>query len=385
VSPHGPATTGVLAGTTVVELGGIGPGPFAAMVLADLGATVIRIHRPADVGTEPNPVLDRGRRSLAVDLKVEEGRAIVRRLVAGADVVLEGFRPGVAERLGFGPAELLAENPALVIGRMTGYGQDGPLAQRAGHDINYIGLSGALAAIGRPGSPPTPPLNLVGDFGGGGMVLVVGVLAALLSARATGTGQVVDTSMVEGAALLMAMTYGYLGQGAWTVERSANLLDSGAPFYDVYECADGAYMAVGALEPQFFAALVDVLGVGGEIAVERQMDRATWSHQRAVFAEAFAGRTRADWTARFEGVDACVSPVLDMNEAPGHPHNAARQSFFTDAAGVVHPAPAPRFSGATGARPAPAPAPGAHTEEVMADLGLPAEEVARLRAARVVG
>ncbi|MGY2084131.1 CaiB/BaiF CoA transferase family protein [Blastococcus sp. SYSU DS0539] len=375
---------GPLTGIRVVELGGIGPGPFAAMMLADLGAEVVRVYRPADVDAAPNPVLDRGRRSLAVDLRAPEGRALVRRLVDRADALVEGFRPGVAERLGFAPDELLAARPQLVIGRMTGYGQTGPLAQRAGHDINYISLSGALAAIGRPGTPPVPPLNLVGDFGGGGMVLAMGILAALLNARTTGRGQVVDAAMVEGSAALMAMTYGFLAQGRWTADRGTNLLDSGAPFYDVYPCRDGGFMAVGAIEPAFFAALVEGLGVAAEIDLARQHDRSTWPHQRAVFTRAFGSATRAEWTERLEHLDACTTPVLDLVEAPAHPHNAARGAFVTAPDGAVHPRPVPRFSGTPSATPESAAAAGAHTDELLGELGCTAADIARLRTEGVV-
>ncbi|MFG2000517.1 CaiB/BaiF CoA transferase family protein [Spirillospora sp. NPDC048911] len=359
----------------IIELGGIGPVPFAAMVLADLGAEVIRVQRPADRKAPPNPVLDRGRRSLIVDLKNPRGAAVVQTLIDGADAVLEGFRPGVAERLGFDPADLAERNPRLVFGRMTGYGQDGPMAMRAGHDINYIALSGALGAIGRPGQPPTPPLNLVGDFGGGGMLLAVGVLAAVLNARASGRGQVVDAAMVEGSGLLMAMIYGRLAQGVWTVERGENVLDGGAPFYDTYECADGRHIAVGAIEPQFFANLVDVLGVAGSVDLAAQRDRDTWPATREIFTKAFKEATRGEWVERFAGIDACVSPVLTMDEVVAHPHNAGRESFFTDPGGVIHPRPAPRFSDTPAGLPAPAPVPGQDTHAILSELGHTAEEI----------
>ncbi|MEV0149897.1 MULTISPECIES: CaiB/BaiF CoA-transferase family protein [unclassified Nonomuraea] len=373
MSPDGP-----LAGVRVVELGGIGPVPFAAMVLADLGAEVVRVHRPADRGTRPNPVLDRGRRSLVADLKDPRGAAVVRALVDRADAVLEGFRPGVAERLGFDPATLAERNPRLVVGRMTGFGQDGPLAMRAGHDINYIALSGALGAIGRPGQPPTPPLNLVGDFGGGGMLLALGVLAAVLNARTSGRGQVVDAAMVEGSGLLMSMMYGRFAQGTWTVERGENLLDGGAPFYDAYECADGRHVAVGAIEGRFFAALVDVLGVADAVDVAAQRDPGTWPAMRRTFAKAFLTASRDEWVARFAGIDACVTPVLTMDEVAAHPHNAARGSFFIDAEGAVHPGPAPRFAGTPCARPASAPLPGRDTRAILAELGHTSEEIESL-------
>ncbi|MEP9385069.1 CaiB/BaiF CoA-transferase family protein [Nocardioides sp. KR10-350] len=368
--------SGPLAGVSVVELGGIGPGPFCAMVLADLGADVVRVHRPAEVGTDPNPVLDRGRRSLAVDLKSEAGRAVVRRLVDGADALIEGFRPGVLERLGLAPATLRATNPALVVGRMTGFGQDGPLAARAGHDINYIALSGVLGSIGRTGERPVPPLNLVGDFGGGGMLLALGVVSAVLHARATGVGQDVDAAMVDGSALLMAMTYGFAAQGRWTPDRGSNMFDGSMPFYDTYECADGRYVAVGAVEPQFYAALIETLGV--DVDPRDQRDPETFARTRKTFAEAFRTRTRDAWAEVFTGVDACVTPVLDIAEAPSDPHLAGRSTYVTDEAGVVHPAPAPRFAATPLAPPAVPPAPGAHTDEILAGIGLTSEEIARL-------
>jgi alpha-methylacyl-CoA racemase len=372
------ARSGPLTGMRVVELGGIGPVPFAAMVLADLGADVVRVHRPADRDARPNPVLDRGRRSLVADLKNARGVAVVRALIDRADAVLEGFRPGVAERLGFDPVTLAERNPRLVFGRMTGFGQDGPLAMRAGHDINYIALSGALGAIGRAGQPPTPPLNLVGDFGGGGMLLALGVLAAVLDARSSGRGQVVDAAMVEGSGLLMSMMYGRLAHGAWTVDRGANLLDGGAPFYDTYECADGRYMAVGAIESRFFAELVDVLGVAGSVDLAAQRDPRTWPAMRELFAKAFRNASREEWVERFAGRDACVTPVLTMDEAGSYPHNAARESFFTDADGAIHPAPAPRFAGTPCARPAPAPVPGQDTRAILSELGHAPEEIESL-------
>ncbi|QFG22221.1 CaiB/BaiF CoA-transferase family protein [Actinomadura sp. WMMB 499] len=378
------AAPGPLAGLRVVELGGIGPVPFAAMVLSDLGAEVVRVHRPADRDTPPNPVLDRGRRSLIADLKDPRGAAVVHALIDRSDAVLEGFRPGVAERLGFDPPTLAERNARLVFGRMTGFGQDGPLAARAGHDINYIALSGALGAIGRPGRPPVPPLNLVGDFGGGGMLLALGVLAAVLNARATGRGQTVDAAMVEGSGLLMSMIFGRLAGGAWTVDRGANVLDGGAPFYDSYECADGRYVAVGAIEAGFFAGLVDVLGVADRIDLAAQRDPSTWPAMRDVFTEAFRSATRDEWTARFAGIDACVTPVLTMDEVLAHPHNADRGSFFTDSSGAIHPAPAPRFAGTPCATPSPAPVPGGDTRALLSELGHPPEDIDKLLAEGVV-
>ena len=374
--------SGPLAGVRVLELSSIGPGPFAAMLLADLGADVVRVHRVGE-SAPPNPVLDRGRRSVAVDLKDPRGIDLVHRLLEGTDVLLEGYRPGVLERLGLDPDELLANHPALVVGRMTGYGQDGPLADRAGHDINYIALSGALGASGRQGQPPTPPINLVGDFGGGGMLLALGVVSAVLSARSTGRGQVVDTAMVEGSAALMAMIYGFHAQGAWSLERGTNLLDTGAPFYDTYRCADGRYVAVGAIEPQFFAQLLDGLGLTGQIDAARQRDPQTWPAQRELIGAALAARPRDHWEAVFAGTDACVSPVLDLVEAPQHPHNQARGAFV-DVAQVTQPAPVPRFSSTPTVAPAPAPAVGRDTDEVLAAHGVSEDERAALRAAGVI-
>lgn len=374
-----PPRTGPLAGVKVVELGGIGPGPFAAMMLADLGADVVRIHRPGEVGTHPNPVLDRGRRSLAVDLKSTRGVALVRRLVDEADVLVEGFRPGVLERLGFDPAELRRSNPRLVVGRMTGFGQEGPLAARAGHDINYIALTGALHSIGRAGERPVPPLNLVGDFGGGGMLLALGVVSAVLSARGTGRGQDVDAAMVDGAALLMAMMYGFHAQGRWSEERGINMFDGSMPFYDTYECADGGFVAVGAIEPQFFAALVETLELGDQVDLRRQHDRSTWPELRKLLTEAFAAQPRDVWAERFAGVDGCVTPVLDILEAPQDAHMRSRSTFVTDETGVVHPAPAPRFGGTPTSAPTAPAVPGAHTDELLAELGLSGSEIAALR------
>lgn len=350
---------GPLKGVRVVELGGIGPVPFCGMLLADLGAEVVRVHRPGDGPGRVHPVLDRGKRSVIADLGNEaEVRGMRTYLRASAEVVLEGFRPGVAERLGLGPEPLLAGNPALVYGRMTGFGQTGPLAERAGHDINYIALSGALAAIGRKGERPTPPLNLVGDFGGGGMLLALGVLSAMLHSRATGEGQVVDAAMVDGSATLMAMIHGFRNLGTWSSERGTNLLDTGAPFYDTYECSDARHVAVGALEPRFFVNLVDHLGLSDEIDPARQHDRAYWPRIRSALARAFGSAPRDDWAAVFAEVDACVTPVLDMAEAAAHAHNRAREVFLRDGEGGLAPAPAPRFSATPCPAPGPAPTPG---------------------------
>ena len=337
---------GPLHGVKVVELAGIGPAPFAAMMLADLGADVLRIDRPKELRREPrsNPydVLNRNRSGVTIDLRDEGGVDAVRRLADTADVLVEGFRPGVAERLGLGPDELLASNERLVYGRMTGWGQQGPMAPRAGHDLTYLALSGALAHIGRAGQPPTPPLNLVGDFGGGGMLLAAGVLAALVERATSGRGQVVDAAMVDGAALLMAPLFGAWSSGFWNVERGTNLLDSGAPFYDVYECADGRWLAVAALEPQFYAQLLEGLGLADDDSLPDQNDHARWPELRTAIGGVISQRTRDEWAAHFEGIDACVAPVLHMGEAPTHPHAVARSSF-ADVEGVPQPAPAPRF------------------------------------------
>ncbi len=338
--------TGPLAGLRVVELEGIGPVPHAAMVLADLGADVVRVGRPSGgLRLGPAGAVDptlRGRRLVAANLKEAEGREALLSLVDRADVLLEGLRPGVTERLGVGPDECLARNPRLVYARMTGWGQDGPLAPRAGHDINYISLTGALHAIGRAGERPVPPLNLVGDFGGGSMLLVTGVLAALWEAQRSGHGQVVDAAMVDGASLLVQMVWGMLPTGWWTDERGVNLLDGAAPFYDTYTCADGRFVAVGAIEPQFYRALLEGLGLSPEELPE-QMDQSRWPEVKARFAEVFATRTRDEWAGIFAATDACVTPVLAFGEVPAHPHMAARGTVV-DHDGTLQAAPAPRFS-----------------------------------------
>jgi alpha-methylacyl-CoA racemase len=361
--------SGPLAGTTVVELAGIGPGPFAAMLLADLGAEVIRVERPTD-GRVPvaNPadVLNRGKRSVVLDLKDPAAVSAVLALCADADVLIEGNRPGVTERLGLGPEDVWARNPRLVYGRMTGWGQDGPLASRAGHDIGYIAVTGALHAIG-PAETPVPPLNLVGDFGGGSTYLVIGVLAALLEARSTGRGQVVDAAIVDGTSHLLAAIHTLLGSGRWRDERGVNLLDGSTPYYAVYATADGAHMAVGAIEPKFYAQLVDLLGV--DVDPARQNDRSTWPRTRERFAAAFATRTRDEWTAVFTDTDACVAPVLSLTEAASHPHVAARGSVV-ERDGLLRPGPAPRFPAHPGGTDRPAYAPGADTRAVLAAAGV---------------
>jgi alpha-methylacyl-CoA racemase len=359
--------SGPLAGIRVVELGGIGPGPFCGMVLGDLGAEVVRVDRPAEAGrAAPFPVLHRNRRSIAVDLKDPAGAAAVLSLVDSCDALIEGFRPGVTERLGLGPDACLERNPRLVYGRITGWGQDGPMGQDPGHDINYIGLSGALHGIGPAGGDPVVPVNLIGDFGGGGMLLAVGVLGALLAARTSGRGQVVDAAMVDGSALLLAMSYGFLNLGAWTDERGVNLIDGGAPFYGVYKCADGQYVALGALEPQFYAALVRVLGLADDPDFAVQHDRSRWPAMKARLTKVFEGRTRDDWAEVFAGQGACVSPVLSLAEAPAHPHNVARSTYLDGPA----PAPAPRFLGTPVGDPTPPPVIGADTRPVLEAAGV---------------
>jgi alpha-methylacyl-CoA racemase len=374
---------GPLAGVSVVELAGIGPAPFAAMVLADLGADVLRVDRPG----VPNAVarmdvLNRGRRSIAVDLKRPEGAEVVLRAAAGADALIEGFRPGVADRLGVGPDACLARNPRLVYGRMTGWGQVGPYAAEAGHDITYAAVAGALAHIGRAGQPPTPPLNLVADFGGGGMLLALGVVSGVLAARASGRGQVVDAAMVDGVALLMAPFFMALRSGYFSNERGTNLLDSGAPFYDCYACADGRWVAVGALEAQFFASLLSGLGID-PAELGDQHDRTGWPNMRRRFTAAFATRGRDEWVAHFAGRDACVAPVLITQETLADPHLAARGTVV-EVEGVPQPAPAPRFSATPAVLDRPPPAPGEHTDEVLAGLGYAPGEIASLRSAGAV-
>ncbi|MER7918831.1 MULTISPECIES: CaiB/BaiF CoA-transferase family protein [unclassified Streptomyces] len=372
MSTAAPAERGPLGGVRVVELAGIGPGPFAAMLLADLGADVVRVDRPGGPGLGVDPAHDitnRNKRSIVVDLKSPDGAARVLDLAERADILVEGYRPGVAERLGVGPADCHARNPRLVYGRMTGWGQDGPLAERAGHDVSYIAVTGALGMIGRPGEPPAVPANLLGDYAGGSLYLVVGVLAALHHARATGTGQVVDAAIVDGTAHLSAMIHAMLSAGAWQDRRGANLLDGGCPYYGTYETADGGYMAVGALEDKFSAEFLRLLGLDG--LQDARTDLTRWPELRAAVAARFRDRTREEWTARFADSDACVAPVLSLREAPHHPHLAAR-STFTDHGGIIQPAPAPRFSATpTAVRTGPA-LPGADTETVARDWDIPA-------------
>ncbi len=381
---------GPLAGVRVVELAGIGPGPFAAMMLADLGADVIRVDRVTDVATDafgtPHPdLLNRGRRSIGVDLKSAGGREVVLALVGAADALIEGFRPGVTERLGLGPTDCHATNPGLVYGRMTGWGQHGPYAPHAGHDIDYLAVTGALHGIGRAGQPPVPPLNLLGDFGGGGMMLALGIVSALYAVRAGATGQVVDAAIVDGVAVLSTQIHALRRLGMWQDPRGVNLLDGGAPFYDTYECADGRFIAVGALEPKFYDELVRRTGfpLPSDEALDRT-DPANWPALRAAWGRLFRTRSRDEWAALLTESDACVAPVLDWQEAPDDPHLAARGTFVVRD-GVVQPAPAPRFSGTPTSVRRPPPWPGEHTDEVLAELGYHPEQVAELRSAGAVG
>ncbi len=377
---------GPLSGVRVIEIASLAPAPFGCMILADLGADVLRVDRAERSGpTAAQPVdpLSRGRRSVGLNLKDGAAIDILLRLTDDADVLVEGFRPGVAERLGFGPDVCFGRNPGLVFARMTGWGQHGPLAHTAGHDIDYIAISGALGMVGRAGESPVPPVNLLGDFGGGGMLLALGILAALVERASSGLGQVVDAAMVDGSALLTSFVYGLRAMGTWQLGRGINLLDGGAPFYDTYGTADGEYVAVGALEPQFYAALLHGLGLT-DAGLPAQHDRVGWPVLRQRFAETFARRTRAEWEQVFAGTDACVSPVLTLAEAPAHPHAVARNAFVA-VGGVTQPAPAPRFSrNAVDVPPAP-PRPGADTDSVLAGLGLSATEIADLRDRGVVG
>ncbi|WP_028193682.1 CaiB/BaiF CoA transferase family protein [Salinispora pacifica] len=380
---------GPLAGVRVIELAGIGPGPFAAMMLADLGAEVIRVDRATDVDPTafgaPHPdLLNRGRRSIGVDLKSPPGRDVVLALTAGADVLIEGFRPGVTERLGLGPADCHAVNPHLVYGRMTGWGQHGPAAPEAGHDITYLALTGALHGIGRAGERPVPPLNLLGDFGGGGMLLALGLISALYAVRGGAAGQVVDAAIVDGVSVLSTQIHALRRLGRWQDPRGVNLLDGGAPFYDSYECADGKHLAVGALEPRFYDELVQRTGfpLPGDTALDRT-DPANWPALREAWARLFRTRTRDEWAALFAGSDACVAPVLDWAEAPAHPHLTARDTFVHHH-GVTQPAPAPRFSGTPTALHRPPPHPGEHTAELLAEAGFGADRIADLQAAGAV-
>jgi alpha-methylacyl-CoA racemase len=378
---------GPLAGIKIIELAGIGPGPFAAMLLADMGATVIRVDRKqkADLGIDMPPrlnVMNRGRRSIAVDLKSKDGIEVVLRLINKADGLIEGFRPGVTERLGLGPEVCLARNPKLVYGRMTGYGQDGPMSSVAGHDINYIALSGVLSMIGEKGRKPVPPLNLVGDFGGGGMFLAFGLLCGLLEAKTSGKGQVVDTAMTEGSALLANILFGLRQVNQWSEQRGDNVLDGGAHFYDTYETKDGGYMAIGAIEKVFYVKLLELMGLN-QADFEPQLDKSRWPAWKARFAEVFKTKTRDEWTKIMAHEDACAMPVLSTSEAMQHPHNKARGAFVKHD-GVDQVAPAPRFSRTQPTLSLPAPKPGEHTAMVLADFGFANAEIEKLTAAGAI-
>lgn len=378
--------TGPLAGVRVIELAAIGPGPFCGMLLADLGAEVITIERalpadPENAKLVDNGLMRRGRKSVVADLKQPAAQAMVLDLVRGADIIFEGMRPGVAERLGVGPEECLAANPAIVYGRMTGWGQDGPLATRAGHDLNYVSLTGVLNLIGK--DQPTAPMNLVGDFGGGAMMLAVGMLAAMIPARATGRGQVVDAAMFDGTNLMMTMFWDWLNQDRWVDERRANILNGGAPFNNTYQCADGGWLAVAPIEPQFRKRMFELMELDFE-PNELGLDEAIWPALDAKLRTAFATRDRDAWVELLGDVDTCVTPVLSMAEVPDHPHAVARGSFLPAPGGGVQPAPAPRFSTTPAADPAPPPPYGADTDSVLDGLGYTAEKIAELRAAGAV-
>ena len=369
---------GPLNGFKIIELAGIGPGPFCGMMLADMGAEVIRVERigAAQATQAPKDVLTRSRRSIALDLKSPEGVETVLRLVEKADGLIEGFRPGVTERLGLGPEHCHGRNPRLVYGRMTGWGQEGPMAQAAGHDINYIALAGALHAIGRPGERPVPPLNLVGDFGGGGMLLAYGMVCGLLEVTKSNQGQVIDAAMVDGAAALMAMFYSMSASGAFDTQRGTNLLDGGAHFYDTYETADGEHISIGSIEPQFYALLMEKAGLDPDY-FQPQMERGRWVELKAKLTEVFLSKTQAQWCEIMEGSDVCFAPVLDLIDAAEHPHNKAREVYQT-VGGMLQPSPAPRFSRTpAGAVQAPR-VPGEDSADVLSDFGLSAEEIAAL-------
>lgn len=379
---------GPLAGLRIVELAGIGAGPHCAMMLADMGAEVVRVDRPAasGLGVSIEPKFDlvlRGRRSLAVDLKSEAGRDTVLRMIDRADALIESFRPGVTERMGLGPDVCLGRNPKLVYGRLTGWGQDGPYAQMAGHDINYIALSGALHAIGPGEGPPLPPLNLVGDFGGGAVYCAFGMVSALLHAQRTGQGQVVDAAMVDGAAALLTMVVGFQRGGIWSSRRGDNIVDGGAPYYGAYETSDGRYVAIGAMEDKFYELLLTKLGLADDPGMRPHTDRARWAYQRERFVACFKAKSREEWCALLEGTDTCFAPVLTMEEAGSHPHIRARQTY-ADLHGVVQPAPCPRFSETKSATSIPPAALGEHSRDVLADWGFPASAIDDLCRAKVV-
>ncbi len=377
---------GPLSGKRIVEIAGIGPGPFCAMLLADLGAEVVRVDRasavPDIMPDSPNlDLLNRGRRSVGVNLKTPEGIETVLKLVQESDALIEGFRPGVAERLGIGPEECLARNPKLIYGRMTGWGQEGTYSSMAGHDINYIALSGVLGMIGREGGKPIPPVNLVGDFGGGGMLLALGICAALVETAKSEKGQIIDAAMTDGSALLSTMMHSFKAMGMWG-DRGTNLLDTGAPFYDVFECADGEFISLGSIEPQFYSELLRITEID-QSENPKQMDRAKWAEMKSKIGDAIKGKTRSEWEELMEGTDVCFAPVLSMDEAYAHPHNKERNTFI-EIAGVMQPAPAPRFSRTPASVSSPPPHAGQHTEEVLAGLGLTKDEILMLREQNII-
>ena len=379
---------GVLSGYKIIEFAGIGPAPMCAMLLSDMGAEVLRIDRAEEanlgIPTEAKySVLNRGRRSVAIDLKRKEGTEVALKLIERADALIEGFRPGVMERLGLGPEPCLTCNPRLVYGRMTGWGQEGPLAHAAGHDINYIALTGALHSIGRKGEAPVPPLNLVGDFGGGGVYLALGVVAALLEAQKSGKGQVIDVAMIDGASSLMAAIYGLRAAGRWTDQRGENILDTGAHYYDVYETSDGKYVSVGSIEPKFYAELLRLAGLEHQ-ELPRQNERSAWPALKERVAAIFRSKTREEWCRLMEGSEVCFAPVLSMHEAPNHPHNRERGTFV-EVEGVAQPAPAPRFTRTPSAIQRPPAQPGEHTEEALQEWGFSAGELERLRGCGAIG
>ena len=369
---------GPLTGLKIIEFAGIGPGPFCGMLLSDLGADVVRIDRKGQGRGSPADVTARGRRSVGLDLKNPQSIETCLKLLESADAVFEGFRPGVMERLGLGPDVVLKRNPKIVYGRMTGWGQTGPYANAAGHDMNYIAITGALHAIGTK-DKPIPPLNLVGDFGGGALYLAFGLMAGIISARETGKGQVIDVAMSDGAASLMAMFYGFKASGMWTADRRANMLDGGAHFYDTYQCSDGKWISIGSIEPQFYALLLEKTGIT-DPAFAGQMNRGEWDNLRAKLAEVIGKKTQDEWSAIMGGTDVCFAPILDLDEAPKHAHNVARQTFV-EVAGVIQPAPAPRFSATPGAIQSPPPAIGAHDIEALTDWGFSGVEIDALKAA----
>lgn len=374
---------GPLAGIRVIEMAAIGPVPFCAMMLSDMGAEVIRIDRLNQKGSGHRAnVLYRGRKSVAVDLKNPRGVAATLRLIDKADVLVEGFRPGVMERLGLGPETCLQRNPRLVFGRMTGWGQDGPLSQAAGHDINYISIAGALGAMGYADRPPAPPLNLIGDFGGGAMYLLAGILAALVERATSGAGQVIDAAMTDGTASLLSPFYGLMSMGMWTTERYSNRLDGGAFYYGSYQCSDDKYVSIGSLEPQFYALLLEKCGIDDD-SFRQQTDQAAWPEKRRKLEALFKTRTRGEWCELLEGTDVCFAPVLDLAEAPVHPHNRARKTFV-DVEGVTQPAPAPRFSRTQSEIQSPSALAGEHTEEVLVAWGHAEDEIAELRTAGAI-